>query len=95
MLTLYALGLSPKIDPAAPEAYVADYRVQAALADDEEALLDNLDLLLTHGGLQDETRERIRQVLVALGSESQEDRDLRARIASIMVMTSPEYIVLR
>lgn len=95
MLTLYALGLSPKIDPAAPEAYVADYRVQAALADDEEALLDNLDLLLTHGGLQDETRERIRQVLGALGSESQEDRDLRARIASIMVMTSPEYIVLR
>lgn len=94
-MTLYALGLSPKIDRNAPATYVADYSEQAALAADPQALLDNLDQVLTHGTLQAETRNRITEVLDALGAETQEDLLLRAQVASVLVMTSPEYIVLR
>ena len=55
-LTIYALGVSPRRDPALPRAFAADYQVEAELAADAEALLDHLDLLLTHGTLQEETR---------------------------------------
>ena len=65
------------------------------MAADPQALLDNLDLLLTHGTLQAETRERITGLLDTLDAETEEDLLLRARFASVLVMTSPEYIVLR
>lgn len=94
-LTAYALGRSPKIDSTRPAAYVAGYGVEAALAHDEDALLDHLDQLLTHGTLQPDSRERISEVLAAIETDSEEGRQLRARVASIMVMTTPEYIVLR
>jgi hypothetical protein len=94
-MSIYAFGLSPKRNPGQPAAYVADYTGQAALAADPDALLDNLDQLLTHGSLQAETRTRITEVLNALGAETEEDLQTRARVASVMVMTSPEYIVLR
>ncbi len=94
-ITLYAFELSPQTEPGQPRAFVGDYSPQVALADDTPALLDNLDELLTHGTLADETRDRISQVLAALPGETDEVRLARARIASVMVMTSPEYIVLR
>jgi uncharacterized protein (DUF1800 family) len=94
-MTIYALGISPKVDRNEPVAYVADYNSQAELATEPEALLDNLDQLLTHGTLQVETKTRIAEVLNALDAETEEDLQTRARVASILVMTSPEYIVLR
>ncbi len=94
-MTTYAFGLSPKIDRSQPATYVADYSQQIALAADPQALLDNLDQFLTHGTLQAETRSRITELLDALGSETEEDLLLRVRVASVLVMTSPEYIVLR
>ncbi len=94
-ISVYAFGLSPKEDPGQPAAYVADYAAQAELAADPEALLDNLDQLLTHGTLQAETRTRITEVLNGLDAATEEDLQRRARVASVMVMTSPEYIVLR
>ena len=94
-LTLYALELSPKIDRSLPPAYVPDYSVEEALADDANALLDHLDTLLTHGTLQDDTRQRILAALAQIDPDSARGRELRARLAGMMVMTSPEYIVLR
>lgn len=94
-LTTFAFGQSPKADRNLPPTYVADYSPQVALAADTPALLDNLDKLLTHGTLQDETRQRITDLLDQLDAESEEDLLLRARLASVLVMTSPEYIVLR
>lgn len=94
-MTTYAFGLSPKNDRSAPATYVANYSRQVALATEPQALLDNLDQLLTHGTLQPETRSRITELLNALDSETDEDLLLRARVASVLVMTSPEYIVLR
>ncbi len=94
-LTSFAFGVSPKVDPGIAPTYVANYTTQAALADDPQALLDNLDTLLTHGTLQEDTRARITSLLDRLAAETDEDLLLRARLASVLVMTSPEYIVLR
>ncbi|MCB1688515.1 MAG: DUF1800 domain-containing protein [Halioglobus sp.] len=94
-LASFVFGLSPKIDRDEPPTYVANYARQVAVAADPQALLDNLDLLLTHGTLQAETRERITGLLDTLDAETEEDLLLRARFASVLVMTSPEYIVLR
>ena len=91
----YALGRSPKINPALPPAYVADYGVETALAADPEELLDRLDLLLTHGTLLEETRARITEALDVISPATEAGRLARAQLASVMVMTAPEYIVLR
>ena len=94
-LTIYALGRSPKINPALAPAYVANYEVETALAADPKALLDHLDLLLTHGTLFEETRSRITEALNVINPGTKAGRLARAQLASVMVMTAPEYIVLR
>lgn len=94
-LTIYALGRSPRLNPALAPTFVADYTAEAALSADPEALLDHLDLILTHGTLQDATRASITEALAVIDSSSQAGRLVRAQLASVMVMTSPEYIVLR
>jgi len=94
-LLAYAFAEAPRIDNNRPRNFVPDYGPQLALAAEPAALLDNLDLLLTHGTLQPETRARITEVLDRLGTESEEERLLRVRVATVMVMSSPEYIVLR
>ena len=94
-LTIYALGRSPRLNPALAPTFVADYTAEAALSADPVALLDHLDLILTHGTLQDETRASITEALAVIDSSSQAGRLVRAQLASVMVMTSPEYVVLR
>ena len=94
-MTRYALGLSQRAGRDSDPAFSPDYSAQVAVAGDAEALLDNLDQLLTHGTLQAETRTRITQILDAIGTEDDEALLLRAQIASVLIMTSPEYIVLR
>jgi len=94
-LTIYALGRAPVLYPQLPPAFIADYEIEAELAANPKALLDHLDLLLTHGSLLEETRMRITEALEQIDPNSQAGLQGRARLASIMVMTSPEYIVLR
>ena len=94
-MTIFALGLTPKRNPDAVSGFVADYTSEALLAADTEALLDHLDSLLTHGALLSATRERITEVLDHIDADSEQGLQARARLASILVMTSPEYIVLR
>ncbi|MFT6289039.1 MAG: hypothetical protein ACJA09_003805 [Alcanivorax sp.] len=94
-MTIYALGRSPQVDPAAPSSFVADYSEELVLAADPAALLDHLDLLLTHGALEDETRARITDALLEIDVQSDAELLIRAQLASIMVMTAPEYLVLR
>lgn len=95
MMTTYARGVSPLVDRNGPRNYIPDYAPQIAIAADTDALLENLDGLLTHGTLQDETKVRIKQILNTLASETDQEKLLRVRLASVLVMTSPEYIVLR
>ncbi len=94
-LTIYALGVAPQFDRNAPQAYLADYAAETALADDANALLDHLDLLLTHGRLADDTRQTIIAALDEIPPTREELLLARAQLASVMVMTAPEYIVLR
>ncbi|PHS36197.1 MAG: hypothetical protein COA91_12355, partial [Robiginitomaculum sp.] len=82
-----------------PDAGVnADYTPQLAIADDAQALVDNLDLLLTGKQLSTLTKDRIISLLneipIDAGSQ-EEDRISRVRVAVTMVMSSPSYIVQR
>jgi uncharacterized protein (DUF1800 family) len=95
VITLYALGRSPQVNSGLSRAFDAAYETEAGLASDTQRLLDHYDLLLTHGTLRTETRSRIAGIIEALEGESEETLQLRARVASILVMTSPEYVVLR
>ena len=94
-LTAYAFGATPKVEQGRPATFVPDYSQEAALAQDIDALLTHLDQKLTHGTLRDETRSRLSEILSLLNAGDEEGRLLRARVASVLVMTSPEYIVLR
>ena len=94
-LTIYALGRSPKVDSSLAPAFVADYADELELSADPPALLDHLDLLLTHGTLQEETRNRITTAMDKISPDSQAGLVARVQLAFIMIMTSPEYIVLR
>lgn len=94
-LTIYALGVSPLVNPAQPRTFAANYTAELALAANAEALLDHLDLLLTHGTLSEDTRARIADALDVIDPGSEAGLLGRARLASVMIMTSPEYIVLR
>lgn len=97
-ITLYTLGESPQVEREGAEiapAYRPDFSAQLALADDTEALLDQLDTLLTFGQLRDTTRERIAAIIDEFDMQTPEQRLLRVRLAIVMVMTAPEYIVQR
>ncbi len=94
-MTIYALGRAPQVDRNRAPAFIADYSEEAALADDADALLDHLDLLLTHGTLQADTRTRVQEALLEIEVQSDADRLIRAQLASVMLMTAPEYLVLR
>ncbi len=95
ILTIYALGRSPKVDPGLAPAFVPDYKNETRLAANPADLLDHLDLLLTHGTLLGKTRSRITAAMNRISPDTQAGLLARAQLASIMVMTSPEYIVLR
>ena len=94
-ITLFALERSPKERPGLPPAYVPDYAEEVALAEDARSLVQHLDDTLAHGGLRQSTVDGIADVIAALDGQTPAGRDLRARVASVLVMTSPEYIVLR
>lgn len=76
----------------------ADYAAAMAIADDVDALIDRLDLIFTFGGLTETTRDRMRQLLEAIEitpDEEEERRRGRVQAGVLMIMTSPEYTVLR
>ena len=94
-LTAFVLGVTPKYNSSVEASYVPDYSLETALADDSEALLDHLDALLTHGELQPDTRARIEQALEEIPPDDEASLRARTQLAIVMIMTSPEYIVLR
>ncbi len=94
-ITAYALELTPKVSPGQPATFVPDYSDEIAVAQDANALVQHLDDKLAHGSLHTVTKERIADITDSIDGSSDAGRLLRAQVASVLVMTSPEYIVLR
>lgn len=68
-----------------------DYSAETALANDIPALLERLDLLLTHQSLRDSTKDIIEQALEAIPSIFPE---ARVKTAVLLIAISPEFAIL-
>jgi uncharacterized protein (DUF1800 family) len=72
---------------------------QESLAENPSALLDNLDLLLTHGTMSAETRAAIltavNGITPAMVPSASTLNQQRARLALYLVLLSPDYAVLK
>ena len=83
-------GIDPNFLPA-PQILEPDYTAELAIIEDTNAVIDRLDMVFAYGTLKDETREIIRATL--------EDWPIAAErrlwSAIYIVMTSPEYMILR
>ncbi len=81
--------------------FLPDLTVETAMADDPEALVDRLDLLLTAGQMDEETKARIIGVLNEMPiapynpDNEEEHRRIRVDVAVNMVLTTPEFLVQR
>jgi len=76
----------------------ADYTAELDIADDPDALLDRLDTIFTYGTLTTATRERMREIIAGVPIDAQspaEGRLGRVQIGVLMILTAPEYTVLR
>ncbi|MDQ7989288.1 MAG: DUF1800 domain-containing protein [Candidatus Dactylopiibacterium sp.] len=76
----------------------ADYAPAAALADRPEALLDQVELLLMSQRLTPDARTRVLDAIRALplpasGPGAERARRERVKLATLLVMVSPEYLV--
>jgi hypothetical protein len=70
-----------------------DYYQLEPLARDNEVLLNELDILLTHGNLTDDTRSIIKESLDGLyWSEYKENR---VRLALYLMLISPDYNIFK
>jgi len=67
-----------------------DYDVLTPLAASPDLLLNYLDRMLTYGSLSDQTRAIIRNAMLTFNENQLE---IRARLATYLVLMSPEYVV--
>ena len=73
----------------------ADYSAWRPLADDPPALVARLDTLLAAGQLQPATRATIAAAVGAMPAGSEAARGGRVHAAVLLVMASPEFLVLK
>ncbi len=96
-LTRFVEQTTPKIDVDV-RSFRPDFAAERALAEDPRALVDRLDLLLTHAAMTNATRARIVEALELIEIDPAAPRDgieRRVVVAIVMAMTCPEYIVMR
>lgn len=95
IMSRYVRDKTPEISGTSGDAFAPTFSAELPLADDVDALIDRLDLLLTYGRLTPETRERIRTILEAMEireNSAEQDRDARVRMAVQLVVTSTEFM---
>jgi uncharacterized protein (DUF1800 family) len=72
---------------------------QAALGNSTEALVDNIDMLLTHGTLSAETRAKVIMAIDSITNRMIPSGDTlgltKARMAIYLIAVSPDYAVLK
>ncbi|GGY55696.1 DUF1800 domain-containing protein [Parvularcula lutaonensis] len=90
-------GVTGYNDAEARAAFQADLSAEVALADDIPALLDHLDTKLTYGQLTPETRALITEAIqgIDVSGPGTDEELLVARIAVLMILTSPDFVVQR
>jgi uncharacterized protein (DUF1800 family) len=79
-----------------PRDIQPNYAAELALADNTDALIDRVDLLLTAGTMSTETRNLIRAAVnsIAMPATNQTTaRQNRVRLAVLFTLSSPDYIV--
>ena len=94
-LTPYVFGQAPQFDGGGDRAFIADYSDAEAVADSPEDLIALLNERLTHGTLTEASANRIHSIVSDIDGSTTDGRRLRARLASLLVLTTPDYIVLR
>ena len=72
---------------------------QAALGNSTEALVDNIDMLLTHGTLSSETSAKVIMAIDSITNRMIPSGDTlgltKARMAIYLIAVSPDYAVLK
>jgi hypothetical protein len=82
----------PRALPNRPSGTSIDLTRYAALADDVDAMLSELDRLLLHGSMSPEMRQTLTEAVSVIPASS---RLLRARKAIYLITTSSQYQVQR
>ena len=97
-MNAFIYNFSPTISEDPDGGINGDYTRQIGLADNADALIADLDLILTGNQLTTETKARMTELMneIPIGADSaDEDRLTRVLVAITMVMTAPEYLVQR
>jgi uncharacterized protein (DUF1800 family) len=79
-----------------PRDIQPDYSKEMALADDSDALIDRVDLLLTSGTMSDETKDLVRDAVESVSInplKSTSGRESRVHLAVFFTLSSPDFIV--
>ncbi len=90
----YDVLIDPTDESVTPSELTMDYSDEVTLADNPDALLDRLDILLTRGQMTPAARSIIRDALVAANNAEVDPEDL-VRFAVTLIVSSPDYAVLR
>jgi len=95
-INAFIYDFSPNISGDEEGGVRADYGAEFTMADDAQALVDRLDLLLTGKSLGPATKTRLLEMMdeipIRAGSED-EDRLTRVVVGVTMTMTAPGYLV--
>ena len=78
------------VSPGDPDGFTPDYGDEIALAGDVPALVDHLDTYVLGGNLDAVSRARMVETVSAIDAG---ERELRARVAVFMAVTSPAFVV--
>jgi uncharacterized protein (DUF1800 family) len=70
-----------------------DFTKLGGLAEDNEELINELDILLTHGRLSDETRGIIKEAISQIPAP--QFSETKAALAIYLIMISPDYTILK
>lgn len=75
------------------EYLAADVSAELALADQPDALIDRLNLLLLYGQMTTSLRNTVRQAINNISLTQYRARDNRVATATALLMASPQYVV--
>ena len=85
-------GMNPVVAILKYRKYFARFNLQEEieLADDLDALIDRLDLVMVYGNLSDETKQIVKDAISQF-----EEKEEQVRFAIFLISISPEYTILK